>query len=765
VRPPIRLLASCAVVLLAGGAAAHAQSVLWSRAYNGPSGAAAYLGNGYVIARSLAADAAGNVYATGSTKSGDYRDFLTTKIAADGTVAWQQAFAGPAGRDDDAMSIAVDSRGDVAIAGTSYDAAGNTTMRAIKYSGANGAVAWRAALAGGSYNAGFFVATDAAGNVLVAGETDAGGTTDIRVVKLAAASGAVLWDRTYDAGQDDFVGDLAVDAAGNAVVAGTSVNATGGEDVVVFKLAASNGARLWARTFDGGGDDQALGLALDGSGDAVAVGATKGATFDFLALKLAASDGAIVWRQAYDGGGDDVAQAVAIDHAGNAVVTGYGANAAGNRDFVTIKYAAGDGRVLWRKTFDGGEDDWAYAVALDGADNAYVAGTRVAGGDRNWMVIAYSAADGGELFSAPYASAGGGEDDATQVAASVGAIVVGGPVNASGSATAVRIEALAAGAGTMGANVALASTGASIAASSSGGANFPVASLIDGDRKGAAWGRGGGWKDATFDAWPDWVQVQFAGTKTIDHVVVYSLQDNVFDPREPTDAMTFASFGAVDFTVQAWNGSAWTTVGTAAGNDRVKRTVAFAPVATDRIRVNITRALGGYTRLVEVEAWTPGAAAETDYALASKGASASASSTGGSSFPPASLIDGDRAGRAWGAGGGWKDATFDAWPDWVQVQLAAPKAIDRVVVYSLQDDPFRPVEPDDGLTFSMFGAVDFTVQGWNGSAWVTLGTVTGNDRVKRAVAFAPFTTDRIRVSITRGASGYSRVVEVEAWGS
>jgi hypothetical protein len=101
----------------------------------------------------------------------------------------------------------------------------------------------------------------------------------------------------------------------------------------------------------------------------------------------------------------------------------------------------------------------------------------------------------------------------------------------------------------------------------------------------------------------------------------------------------------------------------------------------------------------------------------------------------------------------------------VQVQLAAPKAIDRVVVYSLQDDPFRPVEPDDGLTFSMFGAVDFTVQGWNGSAWVTLGTVTGNDRVKRAVAFAPFTTDRIRVSITRGASGYSRVVEVEAWGS
>jgi hypothetical protein len=338
-------------------------------------------------------------------------------------------------------------------------------------------------------------------------------------------------------------------------------------------------------------------------------------------------------------------------------------------------------------------------------------------------------------------------------------------VNESGSGAGVRIEALAAGGGSGGTNVALASAGASASASSTGGANFPAASLIDGDRKGLEWARGGGWKDATFDAWPDWVQVQFAGTKTIDHVVVYSLQDNVFNPREPTDAMAFGSFGAVDFSVQAWNGSAWKTVGTITGNDRVKRTVSFAPVAADRIRVSVTRALGGYTRLVEVEAWAPGGAGETDYALASNGGTASASSSGGASFPPASLVDGDRAGVNWGAGGGWKDATFNAWPDWVQVQLAAPKSIDRVVVYSLQDNPFRPVEPDEALTFSAFGAVDFTVEGWNGSAWVTLGTAAGNDRVKRAVTFAPYTTDRIRVSITRAASGYSRLVEVEAWGS
>jgi hypothetical protein len=53
------------------------------------------------------------------------------------------------------------------------------------------------------------------------------------------------------------------------------------------------------------------------------------------------------------------------------------------------------------------------------------------------------------------------------------------------------------------------------------------------------------------------VQVDFAGQKTISRVVVYTLQDNVTAPVEPTDAMTFTSYGVVDFTVEAWNGGSW----------------------------------------------------------------------------------------------------------------------------------------------------------------------------------------------------------------
>ena len=57
------------------------------------------------------------------------------------------------------------------------------------------------------------------------------------------------------------------------------------------------------------------------------------------------------------------------------------------------------------------------------------------------------------------------------------------------------------------------------------------------------------------------------------------------------------------------------------------------------------------------------------------------------------------------------------------------------------------------------------MQAWNGSSWVTLGTVAGNNLVMRTVNFTAFTTDRIRINITGALASYSRLVEVEAWGN
>jgi hypothetical protein len=155
-------------------------------------------------------------------------------------------------------------------------------------------------------------------------------------------------------------------------------------------------------------------------------------------------------------------------------------------------------------------------------------------------------------------------------------------------------------------NVALAANGGVASASSTYtgvGVSFPVAAVINGDRAGLNWGNGGGWNDATSAIYPDWVQVNFSGTKTIDHVIVYTVQDNYASPVDPSGAMTFTLYGITAFQVQGWNGSAWVTLGSAAGNNLVKRQVNFAATATDRIRINVTGAMAGFSRITEIEAW------------------------------------------------------------------------------------------------------------------------------------------------------------------
>ena len=118
-------------------------------------------------------------------------------------------------------------------------------------------------------------------------------------------------------------------------------------------------------------------------------------------------------------------------------------------------------------------------------------------------------------------------------------------------------------------------------------------------------GAGGGWNDGTPNSWPDWLEVDFAGAKTINEVDVFSVQDNVYAPVEPTRTMTFTRYGLTDFTVQYWNGTQWLAVpgGTVSGNTLVWRQLTFAAVTTTKIRVFITAALDTWSRVTEVEAY------------------------------------------------------------------------------------------------------------------------------------------------------------------
>ena len=169
-------------------------------------------------------------------------------------------------------------------------------------------------------------------------------------------------------------------------------------------------------------------------------------------------------------------------------------------------------------------------------------------------------------------------------------------------------------------NVALASNGASVLASSVHSAGYPSASVIDGRRHTAGWGSDGGWNDATDNAYPDWVEVGFGVARSISTIRVFTLRDDYSSTSEPTLTSTFSLYGIRDFQVQYWTGSAWAVVpgGSVTGNTLVWRNFSFAPISTSRIRVWVTGSLAGYSRIAEIEAWAEtGANAAPSVALTS----------------------------------------------------------------------------------------------------------------------------------------------------
>ncbi|HEV3467767.1 MAG TPA: hypothetical protein VG148_00485 [Pyrinomonadaceae bacterium] len=135
-------------------------------------------------------------------------------------------------------------------------------------------------------------------------------------------------------------------------------------------------------------------------------------------------------------------------------------------------------------------------------------------------------------------------------------------------------------------------------------------------------------------------------------------------------------------------------------------------------------------------------------------------------FNPMSAIDGDRTGKNWGAGGGWNDGTRGIYPDWLEVSFASASTIDEVRVYTLQDGYTSGAEPTAQTTASENGIIDFDIQAWDGSAWVTVpgGAVRGNSLALRSVQFPAVTTAKLRVLVLNSRLNYSRVVEVEAFG-
>jgi cysteine-rich repeat protein len=262
--------------------------------------------------------------------------------------------------------------------------------------------AWRTSLAETDGNSrAFAVGIDRHGDVLVAGRT--GG--DTIVAKLAGSDGAELWRQTtpgVGGGGRPFA--LAVDPDTDAaVVAGRVQMEATGNDLMVMKY-TTDGAPAWSEPFilDGGGSagDQANAVAVDGAGDVIVAGQirTADAGAHFTVAKLSGVTGTPLWPEVRifagtAGGGRSTARAVLVDGAGDVLVAGRVSNVhldgdSGERtehdDIFLVKLAGTDGRSLWCGEIRGdaatGADD-GLALGLLGAERVAVGGRTANGVD------------------------------------------------------------------------------------------------------------------------------------------------------------------------------------------------------------------------------------------------------------------------------------------------------------------------------------------------------------------------------------------------
>jgi hypothetical protein len=359
------------------------------------------------------------------------------------------SYLGGSGQDV-AYAVAVDGYGEAFLAGITnsidfpvaaplQSACGNcpSTSNAgdafvTKLNATGSALVYSTYLGGSSHDDAEGIAVDAAGEAFVVGTTQSTnfptrsaiqssnrGGIDAFVAKLSTDGSALVYSTYLGGTSNDLADAIAVDAAGEAFVAGytSSTNfrtasalqafhATDSSsyDAFVSKLSAAGTTLVYSTYLGGNAYDRATGIAIDGAGEAFVTGYTTSTTFptaspfqssygggfdDAFVTRINATGSALVYSTYLGGTGTDVGEAIAVDSAGEAFVTGYtvstdfptaspiqaahASDGSGDDAFVTKLSSAGSALVY--STYLGGNDtDVGSGIAVDAAGDAFVAG-------------------------------------------------------------------------------------------------------------------------------------------------------------------------------------------------------------------------------------------------------------------------------------------------------------------------------------------------------------------------------------------------------
>jgi hypothetical protein len=348
-------------------------------------------GTGLGAVAGVALDSSGDLYAAGWTEalnfpivlaeqamSGGSIDAFVVKLNPTGNTLLYATYIGGSG-DDRAAAIAVNTSGQAYVTGstasTNFPLAlplrttlgGSKTAFVLKLNAAGNQFLFSTYLGGTNYDVGTAIAVDASGNAYIAGDTQSlnfpvlggvqaalGGGIDTFVTKLTAA-GTLSYSTYLGGAANEHTGGIAVDSSGAAYIAGGT-----------FSI---NFPRVGAiQTANHGGQDAFV-------------------------SKLSASGAALSYSTYLGGSGaTEQANGIAVDSMGNAYVAGttnsldfpvtVGAlqtQFTGVSDAFVAKVNPAGTALVYSSYLGGADFDAAWGIGIDSSGNAYVAGSTQSG--------------------------------------------------------------------------------------------------------------------------------------------------------------------------------------------------------------------------------------------------------------------------------------------------------------------------------------------------------------------------------------------------
>jgi outer membrane protein assembly factor BamB len=340
----------------------------------------------------------------------------SASAAVPGAQLWAKPYNGPADGTDYASALGVSPDGsEVFVTGRSPSSTTGVDYTTVAHDASTGVRRWVSRSDGGfrnDYATAIGVSPDGS-EVFVTGYSSWDVGVDYLTVALDANTGSPVWATTYNDSADgfDYAMALGVSPDGSQVfVTGYVYGSTGDYATVAYD--AATGTQLWARRYNGPGNDQdeatALGVSPDGSRVFVtgqSVGSTG--TDDYATVAYDASTGAKLWAKRYDRADEgDSATALGVSPDGSEVfVTGFSDRSPILAEYATVAYDASTGTQLWARRYNGvgngNELPHALGVSPDGSE-VFVTGQSVGSTGFDYATVAYDASTGTQLWSKRY---------------------------------------------------------------------------------------------------------------------------------------------------------------------------------------------------------------------------------------------------------------------------------------------------------------------------------------------------------------------------